>query len=68
VNTPPPDATLVALALPFFMTAGAVQGTVLALARGGAELYYLVDNATAGGAPVWVGEGEVDKCVLAPRE
>jgi hypothetical protein len=64
--TPPPDATLVALAVPFFVSAGAVQGTALALARSGVSLYYLVDNAAAGGPPVWLGEGEVEKCMLAP--
>jgi hypothetical protein len=62
----PADATLVALAVPFFVSAGAAQGTALALARSGAELYYLLDNATNGGPPVWVHEGEVERCVLAP--
>jgi hypothetical protein len=64
--TPPPDATLVALAVPFFVSAGAVQGTALAMARDGVDLYYLVDNAASGGPPVWVQEGEVERCMLAP--
>ena len=64
--SPPPDATLVALAIPLFVSAGAVNGTALALARSGDELYYLVDNAAVAGPPVWVQEGEVEKSTLSP--
>lgn len=64
--TPPDDVKIVPLALPLFMAAGAVSGTAIALARSGADLYYLVDNAAAAGPPVWVQEGEVDKCMLGP--
>jgi hypothetical protein len=64
--SPPSDAALVALALPLFVGAGAVNGTALVLARSGDELYYLVDNATVDGPPVWVHEGEVERCTLAP--
>jgi hypothetical protein len=64
--SPPPDATVVALAMPLFLSAGAVSGTALALARSGDELYYLVDNAAVAGPPVWVQEGEVEKSTLAP--
>jgi hypothetical protein len=42
--SPPADATLVALAMPLFVRAGAVNGTAFALARSGDQLYYLVDN------------------------
>jgi hypothetical protein len=66
VVSPPPDAALVALGLPLFVSAGAVHGTALVLARSGDEHYYLVDNATVDGPPVWVHEGEVEKCTLAP--
>lgn len=64
--TPPVDAVLVALGMPLLMTAGAVTGTALVLARSGDELYYLVDNVAAAGPPVWVHEGEVQRCTLAP--
>ena len=64
--SPPADATLVALAMPLFVSAGAVNGTALALARSGDELYYLVDNVAVEGPPVWVSEGEVEKCTLSP--
>ena len=64
---PPPDAAVVALSLPLFVSAGAINGTALALARsGGGELYYLVDNATIDGPPVWVHEAEIEKCAVAP--
>ena len=64
--SPPADATLVALAMPLFVTAGVVNGTALALARSGDELYYLVDNAAVDGPPVWVHEAEVERCALSP--
>jgi hypothetical protein len=64
---PPTDAAVFALALPLFVSAGAVHGTAVAAARAGAggELYYLVDNALADGPPVWVQEGEIERCVVA---
>lgn len=58
---PPADAPLTALAVPLFVAAGVVQGIAIALARAGEELWYLVDNAPAQGAPVWVHEGAVDR-------
>jgi hypothetical protein len=64
MTTPPPDATLLTLTMPLFMSAGPVQGTALVLARSGVDLYYLVDNAAAEGPPVWVAEGEIEKCML----
>jgi hypothetical protein len=64
--SPPPDATLVALALPLFVAAGSVSGTALALARSGDAVYYLIDNAAVDGPPVWVLEGEVERCMLSP--
>jgi hypothetical protein len=66
VTSPPPGATLVALALPLAMSGAAVNGTALVMARSGDDLYYLVDNATADGPPVWLFEGEVERCTLAP--
>jgi hypothetical protein len=57
---------LVALAMPLLVSAGAVNGTAVALARHGDDLYYLVDNAAVAGPPVWVHEGEVERCTLAP--
>jgi hypothetical protein len=65
-SSPPEDATLVALALPLFVSAGAVHGTALALARSGDELFYLVDNAAIDGPPLWVHEREIERCALAP--
>jgi hypothetical protein len=66
MTSPPPDAALVALALPLFMSGGAVNGTAFVMARSGDELYYLVDDATADAPPVWLHEGEVERCTLAP--
>lgn len=64
--TPPHDREIVALSLPPFMAAGAVSGTAIAPARSEADLSYLIDNADVAGPPVWVQEGEVDKCMLEP--
>jgi hypothetical protein len=64
--SPPADATLVALALPLLVSAGVVNGTALALARSGDQLYYLVDNVAVEGPPVWVSEAEVERCTLSP--
>jgi hypothetical protein len=66
VRSPPTDAALVALGMPLFMAAGAVSGTALMVARSGDDLYYLVDNAAVAGPPVWVHEGEVERCTLTP--
>jgi hypothetical protein len=62
---PPADTPIVALALPLFLTAGAVSGIAVALARAGGELFYLVDNAALDGPPLWVHEGEVETCRVA---
>jgi hypothetical protein len=66
VVTPPTDAALIPLGLPLFMSGGAVSGTALLVARSGDELYYLVDNAAVAGPPVWLHEGEVERCTLTP--
>jgi hypothetical protein len=63
---PPAGAPIVALTLPLFVTAGAVNGTAVALARAGTEIFYLVDDAALDGPPLWVHEGEVEKCRVAP--
>ena len=65
-RNPAPDAHIVALCLPLFLTAGAVVGTALALARSGDDLLYLVDNAAIDGPPLWVHEAEIEKCIIAP--
>jgi hypothetical protein len=57
---------LVALALPLVVGAGAVNGTAFVLARSGDDLWYLVDNAAVDGPPLWVPEGEIERCALAP--
>lgn len=66
MTSPPDGAGLVALGLPLFVSAGAVHGTALALARSGDELFYVVDNATIDGPPLWVHEGEIERCAVAP--
>jgi hypothetical protein len=38
----------------------------VALCRDAAGLWYLVDNAPADGPPIWVHEGEVERCYVAP--
>jgi hypothetical protein len=63
---PPDGAALLALALPLVVNAGAVNGTALVVARSGDELFYLVDNATVDGPPLWVHEGEIERCTLGP--
>jgi hypothetical protein len=65
MTDPPAGVPVVPLALPLFVTAGAVNGTAVALARAGTELYYLVDNATLDGPPLWVHEAEVERCRVA---
>jgi hypothetical protein len=59
VTDPPAGTSVVPLALALSLTAGAVNGTAVALARAGNELFYLVDNAALDGPPVWVHEAEV---------
>jgi hypothetical protein len=66
MTDPPAGAAVVALTLPLFVTAGAVSGTAVALARAGTETYYLVDNAMLDGPPVWLHETEVGRCAVAP--
>jgi hypothetical protein len=63
---PPADAAIVSLALPLFVSAGAVHGTAVALARSGEETYYLVDNAAVDGPPLWVHESVIEKCLVRP--
>ena len=65
MTDPPAGATVVPLALALSVTAGTVNGTALALAQAGTELFYLVDNAALDGPPVWVHEGEVETCRVA---
>jgi hypothetical protein len=63
---PPDGAALLALALPLVENAGAVNGTALVVARSGDELFYLVDNATVDGPPLWIHEREIERCTLGP--
>jgi hypothetical protein len=65
---PSADAAVVPLAIPLFMTAGVVNGIAVALSRDSAGLHYLVDNAPAEGPPIWIHEGEVERCFVAPLE
>ena len=62
MTDPPPGARIVALALPLALSAGAVNGIAVALARADDALCYLVDNAALEGPPVWVHEAEIEKC------
>jgi hypothetical protein len=64
-DQPPPEAQIVALAVPLFMSAGAVNGIAVAMARVEDALYYLVDNALVEGPPLWVHEGEIERCFVA---
>jgi hypothetical protein len=57
---------IVALAIPLSIAAGAVMGTAVAICRDGMGLWYLVDHATGDGAPLWVHEGQIDRCAVAP--
>ena len=63
---PPEGVPLLPLALPLLITAGAVHGTAIVLARSGDDLFYLVDNAALEGPPLWVHEAEIERCALAP--
>jgi hypothetical protein len=65
VTDPLAGTPVVPLALALSLTAGAVNGTAVALARAGDELFYLVDNAALDGPPLWVHEGEVETCRVA---
>jgi small neutral amino acid transporter SnatA (MarC family) len=65
VTIPPDDASVVPLAAPLFVGAGAVNGTAVAAARSGADMYYLVDNAALGGPPVWIHERSIERCSVA---
>ena len=64
-DQPPPQAQIVALAVPLFIRAGAVNGIAVAVARFEDAMYYLVDNAPAEGPPIWVHEGEIERCFVA---
>jgi hypothetical protein len=63
---PPPDALVFPLSLALFVSAGPVHGTAVAAARGGDDMYYLVDNAPVEGPPLWVHEAAIDRCHVAP--
>jgi len=65
VTVLPAGTPVMPLALALSLTAGAVNGTAVALAQAGNELFYLVDNAALDGPPVWVHEGEVETCRVA---
>jgi hypothetical protein len=62
---PPPEARVIALDVPLFVKAGAVNGVAVAMARVVDRMYYLVDDAPADGPPVWVHEGEIERCFVA---
>jgi RNase adaptor protein for sRNA GlmZ degradation len=64
-QSPPTTAPVVALAVPLFVSAGAVNGIAIALAWVHDVAYYLVDNAPVDGPPVWVHEGEINQCFVA---
>ena len=61
----PAGTPVMPLALALSLTAGAVNGTAVALAQAGTDLFYLVDNAALDGPPVWVHEGEIETCRVA---
>lgn len=63
---PPADTMIVSLALPLFVTAGAIAGTAVAITRAEDGMWYLVDNAAADGPPLWVHEAQIERCVVAP--
>jgi hypothetical protein len=65
-DAPPAGAPMLALSLPLFISAGAVNGIAVALAQSGEDLFYLVDNATIDGPPLWVHEAAVERCRIAP--
>jgi hypothetical protein len=65
LTNPPQNAVVFALALPLYVDAGAVHGIAVAAARAAEDMYYLVDNALLDGPPVWLAEGEVERCRVA---
>jgi hypothetical protein len=65
-TVPPADAVICPLSLPLFVSASPVHGTAVAAARAGDDMYYLVDNAPAEGPPLWVLEGAIERCHVAP--
>jgi hypothetical protein len=65
VTDPPAGTSVVPLALALSLTAGAVNGTAVALARAGYELFDLVDHAALDGPPPWVHECKVETCRVA---
>jgi hypothetical protein len=64
-DQPPREAQIVALAVPLFISAGAVNGVAVAMAHAGDVVYYLVDNAPVDGPPLWIHEGEIERCLVA---
>jgi hypothetical protein len=52
-------------ALALSLTAGAVNGTAVALAQAGDERFYLVDDPAPDRPPPWVHEGEAKACRVA---
>jgi hypothetical protein len=64
-DEPTPDAHIVALAVPLFVTAGTVSGIAIAMARDEMRFNYLVDNALVDGPPLWVHEGEIERSFVA---
>jgi hypothetical protein len=65
---PSPDAAITPLAIPLFMTAGVVNGAAVALCRDSTGIHYLVDNAPADGPPIWVHEGQIERCSVLRLE
>jgi hypothetical protein len=64
-DEPPAEAQIVALAVPLFVRAGAVNGIAVAMAYVADAGYYLVDDAPIDGPPVWIHEGEIERCFVA---
>jgi hypothetical protein len=64
-DEPTPDAHIVALAVPLLVTAATVGGIAIAMARDADALHCPVDNALADGPPLWVHEGEIERCFVA---
>jgi hypothetical protein len=53
------------LAVPLFISAGAVNGIAIATARVEDAMYYLVDNVLVEGPPLWVHESEIERSFVA---
>lgn len=62
---PPSGSTIVPLAIPLFITAGAIAGTAVAIIRAEDGMWYLVDNAATEGPPLWVHEAQIERCVVS---